>query len=280
MRSIIRAGLFTLVCCFCINTASAQDERTGNSVVDDEEKHIYDSSERYFNAELYDYWWSDSALWKSNTGSKDVKEMKAKDDFWYVSNSEDFTHFVDSMVMAERGKNRKMPSTRELYEASEAKESGPSVNIGRIPFFALAIIIFIAALVYFMFSNQLAFFAPANVEVNTGDKELMEENLFAMPYKDLLQKALKENNYRVAVRILYLQTLRLLSDNNYIRYQPDYTNIDYLVQLQSQSPDRYRQFAVITSHYEYVWYGKFEVSKELYDRISGDFITLQNNLVI
>ena len=37
--------------------------------------------------------------------------------------------------------------------------------------------------------------------------------------------------YRGAVRLLYLQTLKIFSEANIIRYQPDYTNFSYVQQL-------------------------------------------------
>ncbi len=80
------------------------------------------------------------------------------------------------------------------------------------------------------------------------------------------------------MRILFLQTLTLLDKKGLIRFQPDFTNYDYLLQLRTSGS--YQQFALVTRHYERVWYGKFELTEEAYAKISNDFTTLQSALAI
>jgi len=101
--------------------------------------------------------------------------------------------------------------------------------------------------------------------------------LFTIPYQDLLQKAYTEKNFRIAVRILYLQTLKLLSEQNIIAFQADYTNMDYLQQL-SQTMF-YKDFFAITRHYEYVWYGGFAVSEPVFSTIQQDFNAIQSKIL-
>ncbi len=79
-----------------------------------------------------------------------------------------------------------------------------------------------------------------------------------------------------AVRILYLQTLKMLSEKNIITYQADFTNMHYMQQL-SQTLF-YKDFFTITRHYEYVWYGEFAVSESAFDRIKNDFTSIQNKV--
>ena len=72
---------------------------------------------------------------------------------------------------------------------------------------------------------------------------------------------------------MFLQTLKLLSDTNIIHYQPDYTDLDYLQQLHQTK--YYNEFFTVMRSYEYVWFGKFEVSTERYAAIKNDFLKLQ-----
>jgi len=40
----------------------------------------------------------------------------------------------------------------------------------------------------------------------------------------------------------------------------------------------YNDFSKITRSYEYVWYGKFEISSEAYASLKKDFLMLQNKI--
>lgn len=264
MRLKIIIAISLLLCCFLGKMACAQEY----------EKHIYDSSEVYFDESYPELWGAAPSAREAAHAGKSVQQWKNNDDFWYMNDVEGFTHYVDSIIKSGGGKNNApLPSAQEAFDASSARRSGGFDYL----FFLIAVAIFLAAIVYFMASNKVGFFAREAVNT-TADVtiENIGENIFALQYKDLLQKALKENNYRLAVRIMYLQTLKLLNDRGLIQFQPELTNIDYLIQLKSS--DKYRQFALITNHYEYVWYGKFEVTKEVYDKISTDFITMQSTI--
>jgi len=75
---------------------------------------------------------------------------------------------------------------------------------------------------------------------------------------------------------MYLQILKLLSDTNRIQYQPDYTDLHYLQQLHQTK--FYDEFSKAMRSYEYVWYGKFDISNERYMAIKNDFMKLQNKI--
>ncbi|BAV06076.1 protein of unknown function [Filimonas lacunae] len=272
-----------LLVCLMGSRAMAQDSGS-QTVVDEEvaapaaeEKHIYDSSERYFNQWSVESWKANPLLWPANNADKQVKQWRSEEDYWYVNKAQDFNHFLDSMVKT--NKKKKVKSRISPDEVIDRTFQVPTIAGGSLTFAMVIVIVFVVLLGYFMYANKIGFFAPKNALVEGEGAGEEQEDLFSIQFKERLQKALQESNYRLAVRIWFLQTLRKLSDSDLIRYQPDYTNIDYLLQVQSNAPgDRSRLFSLVTSHYEYVWYGKFEVSKELYERISQDFITLQSKI--
>lgn len=90
---------------------------------------------------------------------------------------------------------------------------------------------------------------PAGLSYDTETEDLNTLNIDA-----LLAQAEGENNYRLAVRLGYLQVLRQLSDRGLIRWQPDKTNHDYLYELPAGPlPEAFRE---LTRQFEYVWYGE------------------------
>jgi hypothetical protein len=68
---------------------------------------------------------------------------------------------------------------------------------------------------------------------------------------------------------MFLQLLKNLSEKNIIQYKHDRTNFDYLSQLYATR--YYEDFFRITRHYEYSWYGQFEVSPKTYQVIKKEF---------
>jgi Domain of unknown function (DUF4129) len=92
------------------------------------------------------------------------------------------------------------------------------------------------------------------------------EDLNTLDIDKLLTQAEGENNYRLAVRLGYLQVLRQLSDKGLIRWQPDKTNHDYLYELPAGPlPEAFRE---LTRQFEYVWYGEQDdLSAADYERV-------------
>ncbi|UYZ63340.1 DUF4129 domain-containing protein [Hymenobacter weizhouensis] len=103
------------------------------------------------------------------------------------------------------------------------------------------------------------------------------EDLHALQLDALLAQAETERNYRLAVRLGYLQVLRQLSDTGLIRWQPDKTNHDYLFELPAGPlPEAFRE---LTRQFEYVWYGEQEdLTTDDYERVRATRLAFQRRL--
>lgn len=103
-----------------------------------------------------------------------------------------------------------------------------------------------------------------------------EEIIKTQNIKELIKKALDENNYRLAVRYYYLYIIQQLSQTGLIHYEFDKTNTDYLNELdQASIKDDFKQ---VTHLYDYTWYGNFDVSETDYSRAQQLFIALENKI--
>lgn len=92
----------------------------------------------------------------------------------------------------------------------------------------------------------------------------------------LIDNALANKNYRLAVRYYFLLILKSLSEKEIINYQFDKTNSDYIKEIkQEQLSSQFRKSAFI---YEYVWYGNFEVSETDFIKAKYQFVSLKNNI--
>lgn len=83
----------------------------------------------------------------------------------------------------------------------------------------------------------------------------IQEDIFTTNFEEQVNKALADNNYRLATRLLFLRVLRTMAEKGIINYGQDKTNMDYLFELGNS---RYaRDFMQASRNYEYVWYGNF-----------------------
>ncbi|OBX22536.1 MULTISPECIES: hypothetical protein [Bizionia] len=104
----------------------------------------------------------------------------------------------------------------------------------------------------------------------------IEEDIQQVDFENLIKTALKESNYRLATRYLYLKSLKNLTNKNIIDWHYDKTNSDYLNEI---SDDGIKQlFKRISYIYDYVWYGEFAIDEQAFNRNQDDFSTLNKRI--
>ena len=260
------------------DTAVINDEATGydgqdDDYVDTTVQHIYDTSQFFFNwKNYYDDPFSKKKLKQRHLIDTEVKALKNEEDFWYVT-------AVEKLELRIKNDPQLRDSLlkKQNYELTEQNRQSfvyePWFNT---LLWVITIGIFVAAIVYFLIQNKINIFsqeAASFSDETTGDEY---EDIFSLSYSKLIQQAEKEQEYRVAIRLMFLQILKSLSEVGAIQYQPDHTDLDYLQQL---SQSRYhKDFFNVMRRYEYAWYGKFFISPEKYAAIKNDFLKLQHSI--
>jgi len=147
----------------------------------------------------------------------------------------------------------------------------------KVSVWALIVGAFLAALVWYLVSSNIVIFAKSQKTIMPGNEDdEIEENIFRINYQREIEKAMTAENYRLAIRLMFLRLLRDLSNKNLIHYKPGKTNFDYLSQIFSTG--YYHDFFRLTRHYEYVWYGKFDVGQEAFGAIKNDFENFDRKL--
>jgi hypothetical protein len=84
-----------------------------------------------------------------------------------------------------------------------------------------------------------------------------EEDIHKVDFEKKIGESIQKENYRAAIRYVYLKVLKDFADEQIIRWYPGKTNHDYLYEI--NNPDLRRQFSKLIYYYEYVWYGDFPV---------------------
>jgi len=135
-----------------------------------------------------------------------------------------------------------------------------------LAFAALVLLIFV---IFKLAGLNLAnIFNKKSTDIDIHYSESLE-NIHQITFDEEIEKALSQLNYRLAVRLLYLRTLKQLSDAQLIHWQLEKTNSAYLHEL--TDADQRRSFSVLTRQFEYVWYGDFPVDSRSYQNINALF---------
>ncbi|WP_445737264.1 DUF4129 domain-containing protein [Mariniflexile sp.] len=102
-----------------------------------------------------------------------------------------------------------------------------------------------------------------------NDFKYVEENIKDVNFDQLIEAALKDNNYRLATRYLYLKSLKMLTNKNIIEWHYDKTNSDYINEIKDENTKSV--FKRISYIYDYVWYGEFPIDEGIYTKNKSAF---------
>ena len=103
------------------------------------------------------------------------------------------------------------------------------------------------------------------------------ENIHEINFDDEIEKAVSSHNYRLAVRLLYLRSLKQLNDGEFIKWQPEKTNSAYIYEL--NNPTVRQDFISLTRQFEYVWYGGFSIDGNAFGNINQLFQNFKKQLL-
>ncbi|RZK53770.1 MAG: DUF4129 domain-containing protein [Pedobacter sp.] len=137
---------------------------------------------------------------------------------------------------------------------------------------AVALIVFI---VMKIFGLDLKFLTGKSKTVDIPYEESLE-NIHEIDFEDHLENAINSGNYRLAVRLLYLKTLKHLTDRNLINWQPEKTNQTYVAELGNEVYKT--DFAALTLQFEYIWYGDFYIDRDSFEPINQSFTQFNQQL--
>lgn len=248
----------TLFNCIPLNV-SAQQQDTGVEVVDAPVVDTTYGDEDYTDEEEV----VDTLLsFKINYFPDDsLKALLKQKEFAYINN-------LDSLL-----KNVQDEQLQQL------KKQKPPTNISWIFNFFKYLLWFIVIaaaffLIYRLFLSERGIFAASvrNKHRNTVHEELIDEDSLSRKARESEQAG----NYRLAVRYQYLHALSIIAEKGWLQLSPDKTNYQYVQELSNKTIRN--DFARITLHYEYAWYGNFQIEAPIFQTIKKEFVNFQTRL--
>ncbi len=152
-----------------------------------------------------------------------------------------------------------------------------STPAGKTTFKTVLIILGIAAVIFFIYKlmgDKTKLFGGKGAKGLTY--EIGDEDIHTISFEDAIREAIANENYRLAVRLVYLHSLKLLSDKELIDWKPGKTNTAYVFELKDHPS--FTSFNNLTQEFEFAWYGGEEVSKEHYQEIDTAFNDFKLNI--
>jgi hypothetical protein len=131
------------------------------------------------------------------------------------------------------------------------------------------IFLFLAALfavLFFLYKKRPELFMRSK-KTTPLPYHVEEENIHKIDFDKEISAALNKRNYRLAIRMIYLQTLRLLSENRFIDWQIHKTPTEYLYEVGKKEIKQ--PLRELTNHFLQVRYGNYTASPERFDIMSG-----------
>ena len=82
-----------------------------------------------------------------------------------------------------------------------------------------------------------------------------------------LEEAIKDKDYRTAVRYQYLIVLKHLNENDVSHWKDFKLSTDYIKEIKDKSVKK--EFASLTKYFNYSWYGNYKVNDSFFEKASG-----------
>jgi len=107
--------------------------------------------------------------------------------------------------------------------------------------------------------------------------EVTDENIHEIDFDREIKDAESEGDYRKAIRLHFLRVLKNLSDSEYIYWDPNKTNYQYMYEVKGTGI--YNPFTKCIHVFELVWYGEHPADIHYYNENKQHFQELASNSI-
>lgn len=176
---------------------------------------------------------------------------------------------------------RKRPGTGPVAEERDEVESRsfPVLKLGaRSQVVVIGVfVVLLVVILYRLFNSTLVAGNKTIVNLQTGvETDFSEEPHRRSDLDKWLDQAMENRDYRLAIRIYFLMTLKVLEERQLIDWEKEKTNWHYIQELRQQPFQQ--AFQELVQVFERTWYGdKFYPEDQLLEKLEA-FKTFRGNL--
>lgn len=167
--------------------------------------------------------------------------------------------------------------TKLKPKEEDSKNRNFNFDWSGLRYLGIALLVIIGALLVYFFVINSNWKMDKKLDDLHSVLAEIEENLPEADVETPLERAKREKNYKVAIRLYYLLLLQKLSDKKYIKWSKEKTNRNYITELRANN--FIEEFRGVTILYEKAWFGKDDVHSTEFENIEPFFINLIQKIV-
>jgi len=204
----------------------------------------------------------DSVPAKIRSFDKNYKEK-------YLSNS-DFDYSRSPSLLT-RIKQWIISKIIEFFNTSDV-DAGKIFRTIKLIFYGIILLGVIYILIKLFLNKEMRWIFKKNPDSGKTENKNIIEDISEVDFKKLIDKAVSEDKYRLAIRYYYLLLLKELDKASLIQYDVEKTNFDYQQELLHSSFSE--DFKRASYYYSYIWYGEFLIGAKEFETTSAVFKNL------
>jgi hypothetical protein len=208
-----------------------------------------------------------------------MSELKSQKDFQYDDDKIQKDNEQNKNGSSDYDYSKKDRKERLKSSSSSSYSSGSSSGGASSWWIILLLFLIVAGIILYSIGfkpSSLFRKDTKNMAENNADSTFDEDHIDNIKFESELDKAIRLGNYRLAVRILYLESLKILNDKKMIDWKINKTNWDYVKEL--NQPQLKGDFKQITNSFDYVWYGNFAIDESTFKLMQEKMINFKKKI--
>jgi hypothetical protein len=159
------------------------------------------------------------------------------------------------------------------WDGPDFSESGGTFWKVLLIIIGIALVAFLLYHLFFKQSNKSEDkIAPVDYSSDEVDPRRIKKSQLELD----LDKAIKSEDFRTAIRIYYTMILKALIEKDWIVWEKKKTNINYLFEMKKRSESH--EFETSIRIFEWVWYGKYQPQSDEFKQVQNFFQSFYKKL--
>jgi len=209
-----------------------------------------------------------SEIQKKSFSEEAMKSYRSTDDFVY-NEDYSFTSALDKLI--DTLKRYFIWLLEKLFGPLFAKNVFDALPNRDIVIYTITFVL-LGLIVLFFYKSKLRFLFYKKSK-KSSSTSFIEENIHEIDFHNEILLAEEQKKYRMAIRLQFLSLLKQLDTIDFIHWESQKTNRDYVQELNDVSIRS--EFEELVSIFEYVWYGEFTPDVEQYKKAVAKFSQLR-----
>lgn len=130
----------------------------------------------------------------------------------------------------------------------------------------------------FLDIDPTSFMKRSSANSMAGMRSGLAEDIHAVDFEKEIAAAVQQQEYKKAIRLLYLASLKQLTDSGLLHWEPGKTNSEYQRELRTTRFTAH--FSSLGYYFEYAWYGDFPVNEQLYQQVARTYHQFKEQLEV